>query len=71
MNDQQPDGYKAIIDDRREIGAWTPEPGKTNFVFQNGMGQTRIQLTDEAIHAMVALYTKLQRDLVVAEGPVE
>jgi len=68
---EEPDGYKAIIDDRRDITAWTPEPGKTNFVFQNGMGQTRIQLTDEAVHAMVALFVKLQKDLVVAEGPVE
>lgn len=71
MTEEQPDGYKAIIDDQRKITAWTPEPGKTNFVFQNGMGQTRIQLTDEAIHAMVALYTRLQRDLVVSEGPIQ
>lgn len=64
-------GYTATIDDRRQITAWIPEPGKTNFVFQNGMGQTRIQLTDEAVHAMVALYARLQKDLVVAEGTVE
>ena len=70
MNEERP-CRKVVIDDHREIVAWVPGQGKTFFVFQNGMGQTRIQLTDEAVLAMVQLFFDLQKDLVVAEGPVE
>lgn len=59
--------YKATIDEARYIVACANEPGKTMFWIHNGMGMTRIKLSDEAFLAMVNLFTRIQSDLVKTE----
>ena len=62
------EGIGIQIDDHRKVnGFLTPDKTATQFEFWNGAVLSKIQISDDAFHAMVHVYAALQKQEVEKE----